>query len=414
MLSCMDMYRVSLRMSQALGNLLDPFGRANIGFSGDFAQLRPAGSKKLLYNGKVKTVPDSKCPYKEQKECMGKAVWHGFTTVVLLTENVHQHQLGLCNVAFCVALGNMHYKCCTNADIVLLKSRVIRTEGTPDLTNANFHNISIIVGTNKERDVINKHGCQCFAADAGHPLSHFHLVDSWSDASDYKASATSKQCTKTYMDLLHLGNMILHNNQVLLWSASPEKTDHSAGRLSLCLGMPVLVKKNLATEVCVMNGAEGLVTGWQARKLASDQNALDTLFVELLNPLKLVELDGLPSNVVPVTMSTCNICCKLEGKEYLIKQEQAPVLPNFAMTDYSSQGCTRPYNVVSLSTCWTHQSFYTCLLRSMSIDRTLILEDFSMCAITDGANGDICAEFRALEILNNITKHIYKGMLDEY
>jgi len=34
--------------------------------------------------------------------------------------------------------------------------------------------------------------------------------------------------------------------------------------LSLCVGMPVMIKCNEATECCVTNGAEATVIGWKA------------------------------------------------------------------------------------------------------------------------------------------------------
>ena len=79
------------------------------------------------------------------------------------------------------------------------------------------------------------------------------------------------------------------------------------------------------------------------------------------------------------------------------------MLPNFAMTDYASQGKTRPYNVVDLSQARSHQSYYTALSRSATAAGTLILNSIHPSKITGGASGALRQEFRELELLDDIT-----------
>ena len=52
-----------------------------------------------------------------------------------------------------------------------------------------------------------------------------------------------------------------------------------------------------------------------------------------------MKIDGLPENVVPITRGSKNIECIFSSdlKEYL-HRSQVWVLPNFSMTDYTSQG----------------------------------------------------------------------------
>ncbi|EFI27280.1 hypothetical protein CC1G_14752 [Coprinopsis cinerea okayama7 len=87
------------------------------------------------------------------------------------------------------------------------------------------------------------------------------------------------------------------------------------------------------------------------------------------------------------------------------------VLPNFSMTDFASQGKTRQYNVVDLSPCKTHQSFYTALSRGVSAQGTVIVQEFSTQPITGGINGTMRDEFRSLEVLNVITDLRYNDLL---
>lgn len=88
---------------------------------------------------------------------------------------------------------------------------------------------------------------------------------------------------------------------------------------------------------------------------------------------------------------------------YHVSRNQIEALPNFAMMDYASQGKTRPFNVVDLSQCRSHQGYYTALSRSATAAGTLILSSFHPSKITGGASGALRQEFRELELLDNIT-----------
>ena len=43
------------------------------------------------------------------------------------------------------------------------------------------------------------------------------------------------------------------------------------------------------------------------------------------------------------------------------------------MTDYASQGKSRPKNPVHLSSCHSHMSYYTCLSRTTSAAGTIVM-----------------------------------------
>ncbi|KAJ7907713.1 hypothetical protein B0H13DRAFT_1618208, partial [Mycena leptocephala] len=54
-----------------------------------------------------------------------------------------------------------------------------------------------------------------------------------------------------------------------------------AGKLSLCVGMPVMIKNNDATELCITKGQDGTVAGWQESYDEHGQRVLDTHYVPL-------------------------------------------------------------------------------------------------------------------------------------
>jgi len=91
-----------------------------------------------------------------------------------------------------------------------------------------------------------------------------------------------------------------------------------------------------------------------------------------------------------------------------------PILPNFAMTDYASQGKTREVNVVNLNSCRSHLAYYTALSRSATCEGTIIVQGFNDYKITCGASGYLRQEFRELEILDEITKLSYENMLPNH
>jgi hypothetical protein len=179
--------------------------------------------------------------------------------------------------------------------------------------------------------------------------------------------------------------------------------------------MPIIIRNNDATELCITKGQEGHILGWQAGRGIHGQLVLNTLFIKLDKSPKTVKINGIPENVVPITKCSKNIECTFPSdlKEYL-HRSQVWVLLNFSMTDYTSQGKTRPKNPVNLSNCQSHQSYYTCLSRSATASGTIIVQSFSPQLIICGASGYLRQEFCELELLDEITKLRYEGNLPDH
>lgn len=85
---------------------------------------------------------------------------------------------------------------------------------------------------------------------------------------------------------------------------------------------------------------------------------LETLFMKLTELLKLIKFDDLPLNVVPIVKMASSVKCRLVDDQVCsVNDLQVLILPNFTMTDYASQGKTRPDNVVDLTHCTSHQLY---------------------------------------------------------
>jgi hypothetical protein len=409
MLCCRDMYLISARLAQINNNPQCPFGGLDMIFAGDFAQLPPAIGQEnaSLYSRTVGINPKS---LYDQEAAMGKALWHQVTTVVILRKNMRQKNESPEDTKFRTALENMRYKACTPADIAFLNSRVSSPQqGKPNIRQKQFRNVSIITALNAHKDEINRLGTLRFAAETGQALHHFFSQDS---VPSKEAKERKKDFKGSYKHSVKHATIPLQA-QKMLWNQSPcANTKLVPGKLSLCIGMPVMIRLNSATELCMTKGQEAVVHSWQASKTPDGTAILDTLFVRLLNPPSQVQLDNLPPNVVPLTRTSVTTSCLLPDDTTLtISRNQVEVLPNWAMTDYASQGKTRAENVVDLSHSRSHQAYYTALSRSSTAAGTLILTGFHPHKITGGASGALRQEFRELEILDSITRLQFEGKL---
>ena len=406
MLSAHDLYKISAQLCRVMNKPDVPFGGINMIFAGDFGQLPPPmGAESVsLYS---RTIGRFATKLHSQEETMGRSLWHQVTTVVILRKNMRQQNKSKEDEKYRKCLDNMRHKDCDPEDIQFLRTRITSFHSQKaSICDKDFRNVAIITAKNAQKDEINKIGCIRFAEETNQQLTHFYSDDSPKQKDDDAQQRKKKRKAKT----LHEINPAL---QKLLWDLPHSSADkHVAGRLSLCIGLPVMIKCNAATELCITNGQEATVVWWQSKLGSKEQLMLDTLFLELKNPPSQVKIDGLRENVVPLTCTTNNITCTLpDGNKIAILRSQVEVLPNFAMTDFASQGKTRPFNPVDLNNCRSHQAYYTALSRSATAAGTIILQGFDPKKITGKASGALRQEYRDLELLDEITKLQYHSKL---
>ncbi|KAL1750006.1 hypothetical protein FB107DRAFT_224609, partial [Schizophyllum commune] len=384
------MYRISAHLAKALGRHELPFGGMNMIFAGDFAQLPPVQGLRL-YDRKDQTdVERKRMSLVVQMNIIGKAMWHQVTTVVILSENMRMRSATSEDRAMARALANMRYAACTPDDIDFLRSRVVGSNPcSPSLNDPKFRDVSIITAWNSEKDAFNELGAKRFAEDTGQELTSFYSCDK--RASEDTIPAKKKNKKRRRKTTVQGGSGLSEAMQSVLWSSLPCFTGHVAGRLDLCKGMPVMIRSNIATELCITRGQEATVYDWSMSRGEDKQRILDVLYVKLVNPPKTVKLEGLEENVVPLTpLKEPRLRCQLPNDQVVtIERRQIPVLLNFSMTDYASQGKTRPVNVVNLSNSRTHQSYYTALSRSSSAAGTAIISSLNVPIITRGLDDQL-------------------------
>ncbi|KAJ7710362.1 hypothetical protein B0H17DRAFT_1155407 [Mycena rosella] len=394
MVSCNDLQTLASQAAKAR-NIHDiEFGGLSVILAGDFAQLPPTGGP-ALYQGLVSLrVADATTEY-AQNSVLGRILWHQFTNVVILRQNMRQKGQTEADMKLRTALENMRYRSWTAQDIAFLRSRVASDRpGHPRLDTVKYRNVSVITALNIHKDAINNLGAKRFAQDTGQELHEFFSIDRLSPRAVDKHKW--KKCEQAHFS--RVGPHLQHQ----LWNATPSATaKHVPGCLQLCVGMPVMIKANDATELCITKGQEAVVKGWDDNVGPNGKRVLETLFVQLVKPPRPIQIDDLPLNVVPLPRASTHITALLRDDTLVsLVRDQTMVLPNFSMTDYGAQGKSRNPNVVHLNNCRTHMAYCVALSRGHRAEETAIIQGFDENMIKGGLTGYMRQEFRELELVD--------------
>lgn len=407
MLDCRALCLISARCCDAIGYFEKPFGGINVILCGDFAQLPPVKGQ-TLYSRNVDMHQTARQTVYQQENTIGKHIWLQFTTVVMLTENMRQTAQDDDEVAFRRALTNLRWHACDDADIALLRSRIAVGSNDLCVDAPGFRNVSVITTYNKDKDEINATNSARFATETGQTLMDFYSTDS------LRSSEPKRHDPRRKKKIYSTAKVMTRRMQDGLWNQPPSTSEQIPGKLSICIGLPVLIRYNEATDLCMTRGQEARIVGWSAQKYPKwkGRQMLDTLFVELTTPPLSVKLPHLPKNVVPLTRNANAIEAQLPDDTWVtLTRSQIAVLPNYSMTDYSAQGKTREWNVIDLAEARSFQAVYTSLSRGTSLAKTLIIRDFPEKHLRGTLSGELRQEYRELDYLATITDLLYKGVL---
>ncbi|KAJ3963440.1 hypothetical protein EV361DRAFT_768572, partial [Lentinula raphanica] len=376
-------------------------------FCGDFAQLPPVGGESIsLYSHRsltdVKTL-------RGHCAMIGKALWHQITYVVILRKNMRMKGESAEDKSYRVALENMRYKSCTLSDIKFLNTLIsTNLPGRPCAKLEPWRSAPIIVGENKYKDEINRLGTLRFASESKQQLYRFYSDDTIASVSSGNNQAKACKGKKSTI------NTISEELQKVLWDLPTSAYDLNCPPvLDLCLGLPVIIRHNVATELSITKGQKGFVYAWHLAEGNFSQCILETVFVLLDNPPRNINIDGLPLNVVPISRrKTSGYVALPDDTKIYITRNQVDILPGFAMTAHASQGQSLDSNSIDLNTLTDHHAWYTALSRSRSAKNTLILQGFDSSKIFC-ASGALRREYRELELLDEITSLRFQGSLPD-
>jgi hypothetical protein len=124
------------------------------------------------------------------------------------------------------------------------------------------------------------------------------------------------------------------------------------GFIPLYVGMPIILRnKNIATELGITNGAQGILRQINTKILSNGVTFCTSAIVEI--PTSKVQLPDLPPKYLPITPITWSFTTVLtnslgEKVKYHITRSQLPFQPGFAVTGQSAQGKTLPKVLVGL------------------------------------------------------------------
>jgi hypothetical protein len=153
---------------------------------------------------------------------------------------------------------------------------------------------------------LNELGSVRFAKETEQALQYFNSIDKLKTSHEEKK--LPRNISKKLVDPLRKSDLLHPNDQFYIWNMAPSDTSNHPGVLPICLGMPIMIKKNKATECSVTNGAEGIVVGWKSKPLNKDHNMLQVLFVKLTsNPIS-VTIPEVRRRIVPVRASAYCSC----------------------------------------------------------------------------------------------------------
>ena len=216
------------------------------------------------------------------------------------------------------------------------------------------------------------------------------------------------------------------------------KTEHLPGYLPLVLGMPVLLTKNVATELALSNGTHGIFRQVVYKESPADVQFHNTNFpantkfithpkyalVEFSHCKVDSELAELQPKIIPITISEKTFL--FDAKELLsynvakaakinkrttkisIKRKAFPLIPAYSMTTHKSQGQTLEKVIIDLVTPpepTEVASVYVPLSRVKRLDNILIIRPFEFATLQVKPS---IAQLQELKRLDTIAQNTQK------
>lgn len=298
------------------------FGGINVIFAGDFFQYPPICATPLYTpisdrNGRGKDdVPRR----------LGRLAWKTVNAVISLTEQ--ERMKG--DPEYARAVNNLRIRQCSQQDIDLFNSRVIKSVDNPngvDMSANDKVNSTAIVSTNLLRENINARKAR---ANCQGPNSPTLITCGARD--DIVSGPCSSEIIK------HLLNMNM--SKLTADGALP-------GFVPLYVGMPVILRhKNISTELHITNGSQGIVRQINTEQTSYGITYAKTIIVEF--PKSKATFADLPDHYFPIVPISWSFAMKFNGELIRVNRHQVPIQPAFAVTGHSAEGKTLPNVLVNL------------------------------------------------------------------
>jgi hypothetical protein len=399
-----------------------PMGGMHMVYFGDFFQLTPAGGGVPLYDGQ-------KAAYSlRSAHDIGRQLWDSLTHVVFLHRNKRAER----DAEWTAMLERLRYGVATDADFVLVNSRVLTDTNKPadnpedpevprplwvfgyDVQRTDFNIFSVIQQATRERQTI----MLCYGRDELMGLTKQKRRGQGGRGAKQKQTRRKP-----------LGNLKTEQAQECL--LMPENdTDYLPGVLPLIKGMPIYMKKNLAVVLGICNGSQGVlervvldereppVPQWQPGDTAPIQHALKYLpkallvrfpgcgLTEPLNP----DL-SLDPKVIAIEPSTGSF---VYADKWDIRRRQFCLLPGYARTLHSTQSETALNITADLNVGFPcANSSYVILSRPVHRDAIVLMQHFKKELLRRAPPAELLREQHRLEAIHDKTAQRYFKKIPE-
>ena len=270
----------------------------------------------------------SKSKRAEESKQLGLHLWRQVNKIVLLDE-----QMRCTDQRYLDLLNRLREGKCTDDDVALLNTRVIGQH--VDITS--IVDTPIITPGNQLVMAINDR----FTAE--HSRCKKVYI---STADDYRGKKKNRK---------QIPKKVLHR----LKKKPATSTEGLPRELQLYVGMPVMVSRNIHTELGVTNGTRGWIRSIHFKNgqvISGTDSGLHHLdhqpeyIIVELEEITVQPLEGLPPNHIPIFPQTRSIQVSMPGKQKKVNvnRRHFPLVPVFACTAHKSQGQTLSKAVINL------------------------------------------------------------------
>ncbi|CAF1272326.1 unnamed protein product [Rotaria sordida] len=326
-----------------------PFGGVNVIFFGDYLQYRPVYDVPLHTDFSLPSKKKSgKLPNENEiQQRVARSLILQINCVVKLTQQMRTEDL-----RYLQLLERLRHGQCNHDDYELLLARVVGQPSTPSLHDSPWNKAPILVFRNEVRTQLNHKAAIHNAAQLG------------STPMVCVAQDTCKG--KTIEDPTLIKKLL---------KLSDSKTEHLPGLLPFVPGMPVILTQNIATELGLINGINGIFRQlvYQADSVSTDvlsdsfpkntQYVRQPLYalIEIAKSKIECNLEELQPTLVPIPLMEQTFRAdiadilpkdkksKSNQKAILsIKRRALPLVPAYCITTHKSQGQTLNKVVVDL------------------------------------------------------------------
>ncbi|KAF5325600.1 hypothetical protein D9611_000598 [Ephemerocybe angulata] len=393
MISAQFMATISSRMKVAKcespSDSAKPFGNVNMIFLGDFLQLPPP-TQLSVYSWKLVRAPTFMQARNNDglDAISGAYLWRLVSQVVTLKlAKRHEGDPTLTDI-----LDRIRNNSCLENDgrpVVINGTSLVEHLRQRDMAYvfahspgelALFQDAPVVVGTKKVRDEVN----------ALMLVSHARRLDQVPHM--YHAADTIA------------GKRVTTPAAGALWNLSSTITKDSFGILPMFIGMRVMVTENVSLRYRVVNGAEGVVTGFRYSE-DNHRRYLEVVYVRIESKGGKISVPGLESGVAAIFPSSSSVIHTIRHNGTVSKsfrRNQVPLIPAYSYTHYKSQGRTLTHAIVDLVSA-RGQGIYVMLSRVTTLKGLLILRWFPQSKILEKHSGELRDELQRLGHMNTTT-----------